>query len=273
MKKLFAISLIVLAGAAMFTRCKKDDTKPAPTITVTNNKTVYTVTATADTTITFNVTVSAEAEIDQFTIKKTVGSTTTSYGNPTGFSGQTSYTYNFSETFHATDTYPISFTFKVVDKDAQETSLTVTVSKVNAPATTPLNTEITTGVIWNIIGPNQGAWDLVTNAGVSFSSADANKDMKNTSTSTTGWINEWTSMNNTMFVKANTYDYANATLEAAVAAYNAGTASAKVTNPVAGDIYVAKLRGGSTYVVIKVTNVVDTPSDNYDKIEFSYKKQ
>lgn len=273
MKKLFAISLIVLAGAAIFTSCKKDETTPAPTISVTNNKTAYAITATADTAITFNVTVSAEGKIDQFTIKKTVGSTTTSYGSPTGFSGETSYTYNFSETFHATDTYPISFTFKVVDKDAQEASITVTIEKINSPSTTPLNTEITSGKIWNLIGPKEGAWDLVNNVGVSSSEPDANKDMKNTTTVNDGWKNEWTSMNGTMFVKANSYDYNNATLEAAVAAYNAGTPSTTVTNPAVGDIYIAKLRGGNTYVVIKVTNIDVTANDNLDKIEFSYKKQ
>lgn len=137
MKKLFAISLIVLAGATIFTSCKKDETTPAPEISVTNNKTAYAITATADTTITFNVTVSAEGKIDQFTIKKTVGSTTTSYGSPTGFSGQTSYTYNFQETFHPADTYPISFAFKVVDKDGQEASITVTISKLQGSTGTP----------------------------------------------------------------------------------------------------------------------------------------
>lgn len=272
MKKLFVIALIFAVGGMIFTSCKKDETKPAPTISVTNNKTNYLITATADTTITFNVNVTAEAEIKDFTIKKTVGSTTTSYGNPTGFSGQTSYTYNFNETFHPTDTYPISFTFKVVDKEDQEASITVTINKISAPATTPLNTE-KNGVIWNIIGPNKGAWDLVSDQGVSVNEPDANKDMKNTSTVNDGWKNEWTSMNGTLFVKANSYNYANATLEAAITAYNAGTPSQTVTNPAANDIYIAKLRGGNNYVVIKVTNVVETTNDNLDKIEFSYKKQ
>lgn len=273
MKKLLAIVLVIAAGSMIFTSCSKDETKPAPTISVTNNKTTYLITATADTTITFNVTVKAEAEIDQFTIKKTVGSTTTSYGNPTGYSGKTDYVYNFQETFTPSMSYPISFTFKVIDKEGQEASITVTIEKINSPTTTPLNTEITNGVIWNLIGPNKGAWDLVNNVGVSSSEPDANKDMKNTTTVNDGWKNEWTSMNGTMFVKANSYDYNNATLEAAVAAYNAGTPSTTVTNPAVGDIYIAKLRGGNTYVVIKVTNIDVTANDNLDKIEFSYKKQ
>ncbi|MCX7863394.1 MAG: hypothetical protein N2449_10415 [Bacteroidales bacterium] len=130
MKKLMSLALLVLAGAALFTSCKKDETVPAPEITVTNNKVEYNITATADTTITFNVTVKAEGEIDQFTIKKIVGSTETSYGNPTGFAGKTDYVYNFQETFTPAMTYPISFKFKVVDKEGQEASITVTVKKI-----------------------------------------------------------------------------------------------------------------------------------------------
>jgi hypothetical protein len=141
MKKLFAISLIVLASAAIFTSCKKDDTTAAaPTISVTNNKTAYSITATADTTITFNVTVAADGKISTFTITKTVGSITTSYGSPSGFSGETSYTYNFNETFHASDTYPISFAFKVTDKNDQSATITVTVSKIQGSTGNPIST-------------------------------------------------------------------------------------------------------------------------------------
>ncbi len=132
MKKVFSFALVALIGAIMFTSCKKDETKPAPTISVTNNKVEYLITATADTTITFNVTVKAEAEIDQFTIKKIVGTTETSYGNPTGFAGKTDYVYNFNETFTPAMTYPISYKFKVVDKEGQEASITVTIKKITS---------------------------------------------------------------------------------------------------------------------------------------------
>jgi len=141
MKKVKFLALMFLAGATLFTSCKKDEeTVASPTISVTNNKTAYSVTATADTTIIFNVTVAAEGEIDLFTIKKTVGSTTTSYGSPTGFSGKTSYTYNFEQIFTATDTYPISFAFKVTDKEGQDASITVTVSKITGSSGNPIYT-------------------------------------------------------------------------------------------------------------------------------------
>lgn len=274
MKKLFAISLIVLAGAAMFTSCKKDDSKPAPTITVTNNKTVYTITATADTTITFNVTVTAEAEIDQFTIKKTVGSTTTSYGNPTGFSGQTSYTYNFNETFTPTMEYPITFTFKVVDKDAQEASITVTISKVQLPTNTPFETEYTDGVFYHIAGLLQGAYNLDGHTLVSASGDETTKSMKNTDGAGSTFTGSWTAGtgNGTEYVKTTTA-YNDIYKENVATLFADGTASSSVTNPAANDVYIGKK--GTKYYVIQILSVEPNYNQgtggNTGRITFKYK--
>ena len=276
MKKVKFFALMFLAGATLFTSCKKDEeTVAAPTISVTNNKTAYSVTATADTTIIFNVTVAAEGEIDLFTIKKTVGSTTTSYGSPTGFSGQTSYTYNFEQIFTATDTYPISFAFKVTDKEGQDASITVTVSKINGSSGTTLAYENTSAILYNLMAPTGylGAWDLVNNVGVASSGSETSKDMANKSTSGTGWIPGWSTGtgNTTAFVKDNSLTYATATLEDITAAYTSGSSSITIT-PTVGDIYVAKLRGASNYALIKVTAINTTASDNLDNITFTYKK-
>jgi len=276
MKKVKFLALMYLAGATLFTSCKKDEeTVAAPTISVTNNKTAYSVTATADTTIIFNVTVAAEGEIDLFTIKKTVGSTTTSYGSPTGFSGKTSYTYNFEQIFTATDTYPISFAFKVTDKEGQDASITVTVSKINGSSGTTLAYENTSAILYNLMAPTGylGAWDLVSNVGVASSGSETSKDMANKSTSGTGWIPGWSTGtgNTTAFVKDNSLTYATATLEDITAAYTSGSSSITIT-PTVGDIYVAKLRGASNYALIKVTAINTTASDNLDNITFTYKK-
>jgi len=276
MKKVKFLALMFLAGATLFTSCKKDEeTVAAPTISVTNNKTAYSVTATADTTIIFNVTVAAEGEIDLFTIKKTVGSTTTSYGSPTGFSGKTSYTYNFEQIFTATDTYPISFAFKVTDKEGQDASITVTVSKINGSSGTTLAYENTSAILYNLMAPTGylGAWDLVNNVGVASSGSETSKDMANKSTSGTGWIPGWSTGtgNTTAFVKDNSLTYATATLEDITAAYTSGSSSITIT-PTVGDIYVAKLRGASNYALIKVTAINTTASDNLDNITFTYKK-
>ncbi|MGQ9848075.1 MAG: hypothetical protein ACUVQP_11340 [Bacteroidales bacterium] len=274
MKKLFAISLIVLAGAIMFKSCKKDESKPAPTISVTNNKTTYSITATSDTTIAFNVSISAEAGIDQFTIKKTVGSTTTSYGNPTGFAGQTSYTYHFEETFKPDMEYPISFTFKVVDKESQEASITVTIKKNQGSTNTPFATEYTDGVFYHIAGQLQGAYNLDGHALVPFNGDETTKSMKNIDAAGSPFTGSWTSGigNGTEYVKTNTA-YDNIYQENVAALYAAGTPSTTVTNPQNNDVYIGKK--GTKYYVIQILSVEpnynQNTGGNKGRITFKYK--
>lgn len=125
------------------------------------------------------------------------------------------------------------------------------------------------GVIWNIIGPNAGAWDLVNNVQRWSTNPDSLKDMKNTD-----GVGSWTAGtgNGTLFVKNNSFAYASPIVENAIIAFSSGTPSQYVSNPSVNDIYIAKIRGGSNYVVIKITNINVTSYDNLDNIEFEYKK-
>ena len=284
MKKVKFFALMLLAGAAMFTSCKKDETLPAATISVSNNTTTYTlkfVTVT-DTSVLFNVTVTAEAEIESYSMKKTIGSTEVSYpatGDKgiaaTGYTGLTSYTYHFDENFLKTETFPQTFKFSVTDKDGNTANVTVTVSKITGSSGTTLVYENISAILYNLMAPTGylGAWDLVSNVGVASSGSETSKDMANKSTSGTGWIPGWSTGtgNTTAFVKDNSLTYATATLEDITAAYTSGSSSITIT-PTVGDIYVAKLRGASNYALIKVTAINTTASDNLDNITFTYKK-
>lgn len=166
-----------------------------------------------------------------------------------------------------------SYTFSVTDKDGNTAnkSFTVTVA-ANA---TPMTNE-TTGAFFHIQGSLEGAYDLMNGAVVSASGADADKDMENTDDAGVAFTGSWEAANSTMFVKDNSFDYANATVEAAMSSFSNGTAAAAVTNPADGDIYIAKLRGGNTYAVIKVTDVDPTDNTcncgNTGKITFDFKK-
>lgn len=166
-----------------------------------------------------------------------------------------------------------SYTFSVTDKDGNtdQVSFTVTV-EANA---TPMTNE-TNGAFFHIAGSLEGAYDLVNGTVVAASGSAADKDMENTDQAGATFTGSWEAANSTMYVKANSFDYANATVEAAAAAYAGGTAAASVNNPADGDIYVAKLRGGSTYAVIKIVNVDATDNTcscgNTGKITFDFKK-
>lgn len=153
MRKLTFFALALVAGASLFTSCKKDETtSPAPTISFTNNETSkelnFTSVATID--VTFNVTVAAEGEISTFTAKKKVSGTSVNITPaPADFAGKTSYTYNYTGTFLATDTYPVELIFTVTDKEDQTTEKIFTITKYTASTGTPFGafSSVTTGQI------------------------------------------------------------------------------------------------------------------------------
>jgi hypothetical protein len=150
--------------------------------------------------------------------------------------------------------------------------------------TTPTDTsavlvEYTTGVVWNLQAPvgKLGAWDFVTNAGVSSSGAPQSKDIIDMSSvdPTIGVIfpKTWTTSNGTTFVKANNFNYAGATQAKADTAFLAGTATSTTGVLATGDVYIAKnARYSHSYVVIRVGTINVTTTDNLDNIEFTYKK-
>lgn len=213
-----------------------------------------------------------EWELKEYTGGSSVG--TTAYTAAlSGTSTTVSYSYAIGSTAQDGSTIKLEVILRDDAKTPQEDveSYTITVKK----PTTPLATE-KTGQFYHIQGTLKGAFDLVADVEKGAADSDADKDMKNTDSAGSVFTGSWTTGNSTMQVKNNSYDYTNATVESASAAYSAGTPSASVSSPATGDIYVAKLRGGSSYAVIKITAV--DPNDNTcaclnkGKISFSYKK-
>ncbi len=170
-----------------------------------------------------------------------------------------------------------NFQFTVTDKDGQTRSVTIEVVIKNA---TPLSTEVN-GAFFHIGGSLQGAYDLIAGAPIAGSGAGADpskQDMKNTDQAGNVFTGSWTAGNNTLFVKAASgFNYANATEEAAASAYANGTSTANISNPVSGDFYIAKLRGGNDYAVIKIIAVDENDNTcncgNKGKISFDFKKK
>lgn len=203
---------------------------------------------------------------------------------PTSLGGNT-FPYDIAnaddETYLDTLIFPLaglntgvtSYTFTVTDKDGNTESVTYTVSV--DPGATPMTNEVN-GAFFHVQGSLEGAYDLVDEMVVSASGSDADKDMRNTDDAGVGFTGSWEAANATMFVKDNSFDYDNATVEAATASFASGTAIGTVYNPMNGDIFIAKLRGGSDYAVIKVIDV--DPNDNTcncgntGKITFDFKK-
>lgn len=170
-----------------------------------------------------------------------------------------------------------NFQFTVTDKNGQSQTVNITMTIKNDVI---LSNEIV-GAFFHIGGSLQGAYDLVAAKPISTVGAGADptkQDMKNTDQAGAVFTGSWTAGNATDFVKAGAgFDYSLVTEQAAATAYANGTVTANVNNPSSGDIYIAKLRGGPDYAVIKITSV--DPNDNTcscgnkGKITFSFKKK
>lgn len=275
MNKIKILALALIATAITFSSCKKDEETPdGPTLTVTSSESSVWY----GDSIVFNYNITSNEKLELFTASSNLLGDTDQEIDDFGGDHSTSGTVTFHiPTTGLSDGGSIVYSFYAEDKDGATygDSKTITVS-TSAPVTDTPMTDAQTGVINNLIGASQGAWDLVANAGVSSSGDAADKDIANTtttgSTAPETFETEWEALNATMFVMDAGFDYANATVEAATAAFAAGTATATVSGVANGDVYVAKLRGGDDYAVIRITNVDVTTDNNDDKIEFEYKK-
>lgn len=133
------------------------------------------------------------------------------------------------------------------------------------------------GTVWNLLGPNMGAFDLKNGVEVSSTGSSTIKDLLDQSyIDSTGvkYPKTLGTANGSLFVKAATgFDYTAITENKAKAAFDAGTSSALTGELAAGDIYIVKnARFTHNYVVVKVLSVTVTANDNLDKVTFNYKK-
>lgn len=133
------------------------------------------------------------------------------------------------------------------------------------------------GAIFHHWGQYPGAYDLALNTIMSQSDPDAEKDMENTSENGEPYTATWKAGdgNTTTFIKAEDYDYENATVQSANAALAAGNPVSEITTEaVAGDVYIANLRGTDEPCVIYIEEVsLDDPlKAGTGYMYFKYKK-
>lgn len=265
-KSLSNFFYLALAGMICLSSCSTDEETPAPTIKLVNPPSQTVV---SQATVSFSVEVSAQEKIQQILITEKIGSNTeTIHLKTNDFISNTDDLFVFNYLVQAASG-TIELNFSVTDKQGKvsATSHTLTVDE----GETTLAFEETGAIIANKIGTDQSAWDLATNVRRAGTSTEA--DLVNPSTTNSPWVKGWDGVRATTFVKANSFMYATATLEAAEATFSAGTSIANVTNVAVGDIYIAKIKGGSNYAVLKVTVANDDIVDsNAEKIEFTYKK-
>ncbi|MCK9482326.1 MAG: hypothetical protein M0R38_11265 [Bacteroidia bacterium] len=296
MKKVFNLSLMVatLLATSLFTSCSKEEEnpdKPQPTISVeVLGKSSSDIEVGKSEAISFRwnvIKAGGGSDLKEFSISQQginvlsdlpeTAKGKSFANNKISLSGSDKTQYVDTLTIYSGDNLgTTTYTFKIEDKDG---NIVTKVIKVTVSATaneTPLATT-KDGAFWHAGGSKDGAYDLDADKSVASNSAAANRDMTNNDKAGDAFTGSFTAANSTEFVKANSYDYANATVESAATAYAGGTASATVSNPQTNDIYIAKFRGGDDYVVIKITAVDPVNNDcacgNKGKITFEYKKK
>ncbi|MBU0764813.1 MAG: TonB-dependent receptor plug domain-containing protein [Bacteroidetes bacterium] len=137
--------------------------------------------------------------------------------------------------------------------------------------------QITTrkGEIWNVIGRELGAWDLKNDKARSIFDTVTDKDMINPEFmgGKHYFKKNWKSGNATTFVPVAKGFYDTVTYSSVIKyTFENGIEQSSVGNVAVNDVYIANLRGSGEFALIKITNIILTTTDNYDKIEFEYKK-
>ncbi len=280
MKKLKLFALGLMGASTLFlTSCEEDDDSTAlgPVLTVTESTVGISggaISAAPGSTLQFEWD-ARKGDVNLSTFSITVNgvevSATTDNGNVLPYSVGIGEKTNYTDGISFTPQAPGTYVFKATDKDGLSKSVSVMVS-----VTASLGTEVT-GAFFHIEGLGTGAWDLVGDQAMSSSDPDSDKDMMNTDMAGVTFTGSWEAGtgNGSMFVLAAGFDYAAATEQSAMDAFNAGTASASVSNPADGEIYIAKVRG-TDYMVIKIVDVDPTDmtsgGGNDGKITFDYKK-
>jgi hypothetical protein len=266
----FIVMMLVAANIAFVSSCKKDDESddPAgaqnPSISLAGDGGFVATDMTLEPGTVFKVKVTASENatskknlVNFRAARKVAGIKSTeidsSFSEKT-FQIEMEFT---ASTLETTDVW----SFTITDKDGKSASATFTITTESPVTTTPLATEVLDGKFYHVAGSLRGAYDLVGKVMKSASDPDTDKDLKNTDAAATAFTGSSTAGNGTTFVKDNSIDYAGTTTEEAIAsAFAGGTASGTITNPAAGDKYIAKLRGGDDYVLIQILTV--DPADN-----------
>lgn len=172
-----------------------------------------------------------------------------------------------------------TYEFTVKDRDGLIATNQFTI-RVSDPTTAFSSTE--TGEIWHIAGQNRGSWSLTGDSSISALGGQNENEAElintdNAGMTFTGSFKVGDNVSNTAFVKATSFDYANASLESAEAAYNAGTATTSTTAaPAVDDVYIYELSNGD-HIVVKILSIdpaadCGTGCNNSGRLDFEYKK-
>lgn len=168
-----------------------------------------------------------------------------------------------------------SYTFTFTDKDGNVATSEISIS-VSAPDVQFTSTN--TGRVYHIESSFRGSWSFTTDTTVSKTTSEAEADFRNTTAAGTAMngsfkVGDLRTTSN-FVVAPSTFDYDNATVTSAEAAYDAITAKSTSGTAADGNVYIYSVNGEIVLVKITEVNTTDNSGSttNTGYIDFEYKK-
>lgn len=175
-----------------------------------------------------------------------------------------------------------TYSFIVADKDGNSTTKSVIITNLGEPGRDLVvieqDNDGNTIKVYNVEGPNLGAFGITVGTALSTGDDDIEKDIVDATlrSELPNWPAKWKSLNGTMFKKVTTSNWASVTNDAElVAVWEASGNAVSELSIVDGDLIVMDLGGSGDngYALVEITEVVTTPSNNEDYVQFRYKRQ
>ena len=284
MKNIKLLSLLALlgVGALFFSSCGGDDTPdPKPILNFIGGADFVSadVDLTANTAFKIAITSSHADNITSFKIIQSLdGSVDVDLFDSMGIKTKVISEYVYMGTTGATAGSEI-YTFIVADKNGNSTSKSITIRNLGDPGrnleTLTQDNDGNSFKVWNFRGANEGAFGITVGTALFLSSPNSEKDIQDSvSTADAEWPARWTSRNGTTYKKLSADAWTTVTNDATiVAAWKAGGTAQTSVVVTEGDVYVLNLAGSDVYSLVRIADVVSTPSDNLDYVEFAFKRQ
>jgi hypothetical protein len=224
-------------------------------------------------------TLDGSADISDVAVEITTNAGAATTGFTTPYDAVTKDKLNLKDDLHLKISAASSVTaatYKMtITATVEETEFSTTVTfTVKSGSTGTALTEKTDGIISNLWGPDQGAFNLVDGVRVSSTADSTKKDLLDLSVVTEGFKGELGSANGSTFATATAADYTGAT-DVSVAALAASASATKIAVSTVGTVFVVKLGGGRGFAIVKITSYDATAggstANNKGEVEFSYK--
>ncbi len=145
-------------------------------------------------------------------------------------------------------------------------------SQNNNSSAIPL--EVFQGTIYNMDGPQAGAWNMIDHQQVYITGDDELKDMVNFTeigTATQDFVIGFKALNQTQFSKITQVQFEQDAFNAVEQVYDQQNFTQQIDQVQEGEFYMARLRQEDKYALIEIKEVHLTNTDDLDYISFDYK--